>query len=394
MKIHYITNLSNFNKTGVAKKIIGILNSFSKKNVSVNWVLILPENELNGKEIPFKNYTIIEQRNGKYANKLCAYLSTTSHEDILFFRYPVGDEELLKVCNTYGNRIIFEFNSILENELKLKLREYSLRDYLYMFKSLDFSDLKYNLTTLLNEMKFRNNILNLVAGGITVTSEIGIQLNKNLPNFKFITVGNGIDFNNIKQHILPDFDGTFLNILMICSHPNPWHGSDRLIEGLINYNGNIKITLNLVGRFSSKIQNLAQKISHKHSILFHGFLNSEQIEGVKSKCHIAIGSLALHRIPLEQGSVLKVREYLASGIPVALSYYDEDVFDSELTQYCLKLEPNDSPINMGDLISYYSCMHNKKDLTSCIRKSASEVLSFDVKTKEYLAGFETIYAKN
>ena len=47
------------------------------------------------------------------------------------------------------------------------------------------------------------------------------------------------------------------------------------------------------------------------------------------KMDIAIGTLALHRKKMEEASPLKVREYVAYGLPVIIGYIDIDLNNEE-----------------------------------------------------------------
>ena len=56
----------------------------------------------------------------------------------------------------------------------------------------------------------------------------------------------------------------------------------------------------------------------------HGFLSKREYEPILRQANAAIGSLALYRKGLHEASPLKVRDYLAHGIPTIIGYRDTD----------------------------------------------------------------------
>ena len=57
----------------------------------------------------------------------------------------------------------------------------------------------------------------------------------------------------------------------------------------------------------------------------HGKLVRDEFEPVLARCVIAFGTLALHRKQMNEACPLKVREYLAFGLPVVIGYDDTDL---------------------------------------------------------------------
>ena len=59
----------------------------------------------------------------------------------------------------------------------------------------------------------------------------------------------------------------------------------------------------------------------------HGTLSGDAYWAVLGRADVAIGSLAMERAGLREGSPLKVREYLLAGIPTVIGYEDTDFPD-------------------------------------------------------------------
>lgn len=74
------------------------------------------------------------------------------------------------------------------------------------------------------------------------------------------------------------------------------------------------------------------------NLTVHGFLGRDEYEEIVTHCDFAIGTLALHRTNLDETSPLKLREYLAYGLPIVLGHSDLDL-TSEPSWFILRL-PN------------------------------------------------------
>jgi len=74
----------------------------------------------------------------------------------------------------------------------------------------------------------------------------------------------------------------------------------------------------------------------------HGPLLRSSYEPLLASCTAAIGSLALFRNGMEEACSLKVREYLALGLPVIGGYEDSDIPSD--AEYFLRLSNNSKPL--------------------------------------------------
>ena len=61
-----------------------------------------------------------------------------------------------------------------------------------------------------------------------------------------------------------------------------------------------------------------------NNVTFHGILTSDDYKKILSESDVAIGSLSLHINNMNEACTLKVREYLAFGIPTIIGYKDSD----------------------------------------------------------------------
>jgi hypothetical protein len=111
------------------------------------------------------------------------------------------------------------------------------------------------------------------------------------------------------------------------------------------------------------------------NVIFHGVLTQNEYFPIAEKCVLGIGTLNLKAKGMTEGSSLKVREYLAMGLPVFLRHTDTDFMDCP--SYILELPNDDTPITrFVDRIVAFA------ELWSDARVPRSKIARIDMKEKE------------
>lgn len=172
-----------------------------------------------------------------------------------------------------------------------------------------------------------------------------------------IQISNGIDFRAIPQKCHMNETTYELHLLGV-AEIHYWHGYDRLIQGLAEYyatNPSYKVYFHLAGKLSGQREHdeiipLIQKYHLEPYVILHGALYGEALDDLFEHCDLGIGSLGRHRSGITNIKTLKNREYTARGIPFIYSEIDSDF---ENMPYILKVPANDSPIEIGTIISFY-----------------------------------------
>ena len=179
-----------------------------------------------------------------------------------------------------------------------------------------------------------------------------------IEGIKTIKTHNGIDENEKIDLIKTDFDRE-LNLIGL-ANIQPWHGFDRVIEGLHLYKGDKKINFHVVGLGPelAHLQSLVTKYKLQNQVLFYGHKTTDALESIFSTMHIGVANLAFHRMQVSKGetSALKSREYALRGLPFIIGYLDRD-FPSDFA-FKYQVNPDETPINIPDLITYYEKMRN------------------------------------
>ena len=267
---------------------------------------------------------------------LLVRLASKSHPSVIYLResFPI----LIPMTKA---PIVLEVQSLVGNELKIRNRKMSL---------------------LFNLLK--KKIYSHVSGGIFVTPELNeineFHFGDDLPK---IAIGNAINLDRVIPLTLNP--STNLGVFFVGTPKQPWHGvSDIVRFGELNSD----IDVHIVGD---------ENESTSPNIFFYGTLQNSEYREIASKCVAGIGTLNLSAKQMEEASPLKVREYLAMGLPVITRYRDVDLDPS--SNFLLQL-PVDERAFSDFSLEIRSFLESWKSK----RVDRSEVSHLDVSVKESL----------
>jgi glycosyltransferase involved in cell wall biosynthesis len=155
----------------------------------------------------------------------------------------------------------------------------------------------------------RGGVLRRAAGLVAVTKEIGERFAEwGKPT---VVIANGIDLASFSALPPPPVDKQ--GIAFVGAAGASWHGLDELITLA---KAAPDIAFHVVGPSGE---------SHwPPNVVAHGTLGQGSYESLLAVCTAAVGTLAMHRKNMNEASPLKVREYLALGLPCIIAYDDTD----------------------------------------------------------------------
>lgn len=143
---------------------------------------------------------------------------------------------------------------------------------------------------------------------------------------------NGIDVEIVKP-VLDRRDADHVNMVFICGKFSPWHGLDLLQAAIHEYcSTNVlgAVTIHLIGSLAEMDLRHIETCDYCRGVfVVHGRVDAEFYRSILDRCDIGIASLAMFRENLTEGATLKVRELLASGIPVFSGHRDTVVPESK-----------------------------------------------------------------
>lgn len=136
---------------------------------------------------------------------------------------------------------------------------------------------------------------------------------------------NGINLSSITM--LPDErEDWCVNAAFVCGKFSSWHGLERLFDDLKQSQcqaKKIKLKIHLIGRLlESQEELLKNNPALLEVFVIHGELAFSEYFEILQVCDIGLSSFALDEKGLQEASTLKVREYLALGLPVYSGHLD------------------------------------------------------------------------
>jgi hypothetical protein len=232
------------------------------------------------------------------------------------------------------------------------------------------SRLKYHFFKLTKKY-----IYSRIAGAVYVSRELlkvnEFEVKEDIPK---ITVSNGINLSRINS--LPQRTEDTPGLLFVGNPNQSWNGIAELIEF---GEKNPDINIHIVGEIGE---------TSLSNVFFYGLLSSIEYRSIADKCIAGVGTLNLKAKKMQEASPLKVREYLALGLPVILKYHDSDLNSRD--PHVLQLPPDGRP-----LAAFESEIRSFLEEWAKRRVSNLEILDLDVANKESarLEFFEEIMHK-
>jgi glycosyltransferase involved in cell wall biosynthesis len=271
--------------------------------------------------------------------------------DIIYLRYPLYRPWISRIFSETQIPLVIEINGNPLDELKSKGAY-----LLYLIE-------KYHGKSLLN-----------IASGFVGVSENSINYalkNINNKNTPYIVIGNGVDCNKVNfLNIYPD--DKYYNIAYVGDYTK-WAGIDRLVQPLLKDN---TIKLHLIGEGWGNAPEI--KLLLKTGIAInHGYVPSGKLSNILNNIDVGIGPLGVHRKKFYEATPLKVRRYLAHGIPVILGYNDTDIHSEY--NFVLKVSSNDEPIDLDLLKEYVNRIRINPNIRNQARWFAVSKLGYKIK---------------
>lgn len=172
---------------------------------------------------------------------------------------------------------------------------------------------------------------------------------------KTININNSINLATIPLRKVSAISNDF--IIIGVAGLSFWHGYDRVIEGIKLYlqrKGNKKITFHVVGGYPGskeydRLKKIVENYGIENNVVFHGTKSGKELDELFNYANIAVGCLGCHRKGIKEVQSLKNVEYAARGIPFI---YSEDNQNFDTQKYVMKIKPDDSPIDIEDLIEF------------------------------------------
>lgn len=311
MKILHTAMMKNFS-SGIAEQMLAESNAAGEINCEFKVFIFSPVQKIDDKYSLLFKFCELKSKNKilswfEFRSEYYSFLKSKEDEiDCYILRYSAYDPLQYYFIKNSKKPIYLVHHTKEHDELKLL----GNKGYLYY----------------LIDKIWGNASINKVDGIIAVTNELIDYERKRVSDTtkRAILYPNGITVSkdDIKDNRLDEKP----EILFVASFFYSWHGLDLVLEEVKKSNRNF--ILHLVGEL---LPEDLLKAREDNRIVLHGKLKSEEIDELSSKCWVGLGSFALDRKNTEEGSTLKVREYLNNGLPIYSGH--KDIFPNDFKFY-------------------------------------------------------------
>lgn len=290
MNVAYVCYWDAYLLDGVAKKIIGQSEHWRQSGHEVEVFCLTPDPQnprppvLPGRLFPFT-----DARDRYVKTRRLASAVRWFHPDVIYMRY---DTFLPPISRAFDIApVVLELN---EQPGKHQLLPAHLRCY-----------------ALWN----RRRLMARAGGFVTVANETA-----DAPWLRdyfrpTLVLGNSLDLGTFPTTPAPEHPrprGVFIG-----APGMPWHGVDKIRTLAERLPG---VDFDVIGPNDRDLRGPGPP-----NLRMHGFLERDQYEPIVRDSDFGIGTLALHRVSLNESAPLKLREYLAFGLPVLVANEDPDL---------------------------------------------------------------------
>lgn len=240
-----------------------------------------------------------------------------------------------------------------------------------------------HVCTGLYNLMFRHQLLNRADGLIFVTKELASSTAFRGYNARRMVIANGVKAGSFP--FVEDTGNDHPQLCFIGSPGQSWQGLDKLSMLAA---GLPECTLHIIGPTEKECLDAWR--SRPPNVLFHGYLDGHTASELVSRMDVGISTLALHRKGMNEACPLKVRQYIASGLPVIASHLDTDI--AEDCDFFLRLPNNEANIsaNLPDVARFVRRVFRNNGLRAAIRQYAVSHMDVSQKEESRLRFFESL----
>jgi hypothetical protein len=162
------------------------------------------------------------------------------------------------------------------------------------------------------------------------------------------------------------------------SRRHPWHGTDKIIRLA---RAMPEADFDIAGYLPEDLG-----VELPPNVRVRGILSQAEYEPLLASADVGIGALALHRKRMGEASPLKVREYLAHGLPVIVGCEDTE-FGPEEPWFLLRLPNYERNVetSVGEIRDFLAAVRGRR----VRRDEIAQRIGADVKERlrlEFMAG--------
>lgn len=294
MRIAYLLHWNDGPESGVFKKVLDQTRYWSARGCEVKVFLFNRDRTGNDKRYQNLDIAMAVVSYGSLVNRFASMRKLVADvinwaPDLVYTRYDLYYPSLAALAAAMP--VVLEVNTD-------DITEYRTRPF-YVYW--------YNLLT-------RKRLLAAADGTVFVSRELSAKPYFARYSRKIAVISNGIDLSRYAPG--PPAANPAPRLVFMGTPNQVWQGVDKLVN----------LAWHLPQWHFDLIGFAAEHVKERipPNVALHGFMERPGYEKLLIKADAAFGTMALHRKQMEEASPLKVREYLAYGLPVIISYKDTD----------------------------------------------------------------------
>ncbi len=310
MKVAYLIELDAFNDSGVLKKITSQVKIWNKLGVNGQLFLVSkpPGDKKNLVSYLDERFTHVY-----YSKWINLFYNLTGRKHVYLNKIVTSLSVFSAIKKFSPDVIYYRFGSWFPGQV-LRFSDFPL---VVEINSNDIEEAKsYSCIAQQLHLKSRHFLMNRANSFCAVTHELAKTI---IPDTSPVAIiANGVDLTCVK--VITRKRGLRQQIIFVGNSVCSWHGVEKIVYLASKLT---QFDFHIVGN------NLNSYDDHASNLIFHDFMDSEELSSLYSKMNVAIGTLSLHKKKMNEASALKVREYVAYELPVILGYVDTDLDGSE-----------------------------------------------------------------
>ena len=233
--------------------------------------------------------------------------------------------------------------------------------------------------------KYNEHVFSRLEPMISLYTLIGDPCGETLHGIPAMNIVNGVDVDRLPLHSVRTADDIHLLALASMSR---WQGYDRLIESLAAYQGDADVIIHMAGGEGdgslAEWKKLAQERGVADRVIFHGEMFGEKLNELVENCDAGVGGLGLYRKKQFQSMTLKLREYMARGLPFL--YAVEDVSEPWPEAFCLKVPNDDSLVDLEDVSAFVHSVRSLSSMAEEMRDYARKCMAWEPILRDVFKG--------
>ncbi len=349
MKIAYLTFIEQFrgtNLSGVTKKTLAQMDGLRARGNDVR-VIVMDQYAPSSPDEQ-NHVRLIGPAGGRWSwpaeipLRVYHHLKTVN-PDVIYFRYSGGMPFLGSALLRLSPPVVTELNGVFPRTLRIRNAYHKW----------------------VAERLFGRSVLAAADGAVGVTKEILNIEKKRLSErcTSYLSLSNGC--------ILPDrpiayepFEDGYLHAAFL-GRGKRKGGFDRILRMYEEHPD-----LNLKIHWCSDVEPEIRR-SLPDQVHMEGYKDGPELTELLRRCDIGIGNLGFFRAGFSFGCPLKVRDYLAHGLPVIIGYDDPDL--EEKDGFVLRIPAREAPPSPGALLQFARSMRENPEMRNQARSRAERI---------------------